>query len=455
MAAAVRASAVRLRLPATVPPCPGSSAGRLRASRGCTSVSTPRVVSVAPMSAAPPPTSFDPNIGRLYRATFLFGVACGISIALSSLHLDAIGFTKADIGTLAAWFGSGVVGMAIPAGAIIRRFSARTALLAFLGGYAVCIAAFPFLQTYAQIAAVRAVDGACSVGVWVASETILLSRADKTHKAHLTSLYAIWLSCGYVGGPLVAKLVTAFASMHAAFVIAGVFTIIAGLYAWLRFDDDGLGREAPANDRGEAAEAPTGAGAIVWRIKNSCFGAFAYGYFQASVVLFLPLFLIESKHIDRDKTIVLPGLFCLGMLLTSNAAGRVADRVGHLLVMRVLSAVGGATVLAFVFLDHYLAMYVAVVVAGATLAAMSPVSLALQGVVTEKKDYSRANAIYNVFYAAGMLLGPPISSAIFGAKGGEAMLYHLAALWAVFVAFTVVFWADDPAARRKPAAQAA
>uniref|UniRef100_UPI000B15D3B5 MFS transporter n=1 Tax=Aeromonas sp. EERV15 TaxID=1833892 RepID=UPI000B15D3B5 len=79
---------------------------------------------------------------------------------------------------------------------------------------------------------------------------------------------------------------------------------------------------------------------------------------------------------------------------------------------------------------------------------ISPLSLALQGVVTAPRDYARANSLYNVFYAAGMLLGPPASSAIYQAEGGVAMLYHLAALWAAFVVFTIVFAGDDPASRR-------
>jgi MFS family permease len=86
-------------------------------------------------------------------------------------------------------------------------------------------------------------------------------------------------------------------------------------------------------------------------------------------------------------------------------------------------------------------------VAGATLASISPVSLAFQGVVTPRYDYSRSNSIYNVFYAAGMLLGPPASSLIFRSYGGAVMLYHLAALWLAFVIFTVVFAGDDPARR--------
>ena len=50
---------------------------------------------------------------------------------------------------------------------------------------------------------------------------------------------------------------------------------------------------------------------------------------------------------------------------------------------------GLSMILAFVFLDSFPPMAVAVFVAGATLASISPVSLALQGVVTPKHEYSR------------------------------------------------------------------
>jgi hypothetical protein len=94
-------------------------------------------------------------------------------------------------------------------------------------------------------------------------------------------------------------------------------------------------------------------------------------------------------------------------------------------------------------------------VAGAVLASISPVSLALQGHIAEPRDYSRSNAIYNVFYASGMLLGPPLSSVIFEQHGGEAMLIHLAALWAGFVAFSLLFAKDDPSVARRRASLAA
>ncbi len=380
-------------------------------------------------------------------------MACGISIALTSIHLDAHGYTKQDIGTLAAFFAGGISLFAIPVGAFVRRFSAKRTLLVAMLGYTLCVTAFPFLPSYGSIAFVRFFDGACSAGIWISAETILLSHADKEHKAYLTTLYAIWLASGYVLGPLLAKGIAYVLPLSAAFVVAGGFALISSAYISLRLPQDTPvgAHDAKSSNEAELAtnEAPSSSLSILWRIKTSCFGNYAYGYFQASVVLFLPLFLMESKNIPRQDTIILPGLFCLGMLSCSNLAGRVADRVGHLRVMRALSFVGMLCVLGFVFLDSYWPMCAVVFVSGATLASMSPVSLALQGVVTKPADYSRANAIYNVFYATGMLMGPPISSLLFQRFGGEAMLYHLAGLWGAFVLFTVIYLYDDPAARQQ------
>jgi MFS family permease len=396
----------------------------------------------------------DSNVRLLFRSTFLFGLACGISIALTALHLDAHGYTKTNIGSLAVWFASGIVLMSLPAGAFIRKFSAKRTLVACMLSYAVCVTAFPFLPSYASIAFVRFFDGASSVGIWVASETILLSRTRNEDKAHYTSIYAIWLASGYVVGSVVATGIQTILPMSRSFVVSGVLALVAAAVLAALLEPDAPEQGAPAavtstDTEAPAAEPPASSGTLLWRIKCSCFATYAYGYFQASVVLFLPLYLIESKGIVRDRTIILPGLFSLGMLLFSNPAGRIGDRTGHLGVMRVLGFIGMLMILGFVFLDSYWLMCAAVFIAGSTLAAMSPVSLALQGVVTEKKNYSRSNAIYNVFYASGMLMGPPISSALFGAYGGKAMLYHLAALYAAFLVFSVVFREDDPAVARE------
>ena len=386
-----------------------------------------------------------------------------------SLFLKAKGYEKSDIGSLAVWFALGIVALSLPMDGFIRRFSARTTLIASLFGYAVAVSCFPVAPSYATIAGIRAIDGACSVGIWVSCETILLSRSSKQNKAFVTSLYAMAMATGYILGPLLAKGILFFshaqekadgtlplAPMRLAFFTSGAIAVVAALLVLFRLDGDVApeGAESPAAGVEEAGTARTAAGpeevpgygAVLWRIKNSCFATFVYGYFQASLVLFLPLYLAESKGVKESSTILVPAFFAAGMMLFTNVFARIGDKHGHLPLMRVLAVVGTLMVLGFVFLDDFRIMCAAVFVAGASLASISPLSLALQGVSVRPIEYSRANAVYNVFYAGGMLLGPPISSRIFQARGGIPMLYHLAALWVAFVIFSIVFRKDDPRA---------
>jgi MFS family permease len=395
----------------------------------------------------------DRNIRLVYLAIFLLGTAYGISIAVTALFLDARGFTKAEIGQLAAFFASGIVLTSLPVGALLRRFSAKTTLTASLIGYAITVGVFPSLPGYGAIAVARFFDGVFSVGIWVSCETILLMRADEDNKAYVTSLYAVAIAVGYVVGPLAAQPIARALSLGAAFFVAASIATLAAVVVATGLDRDppGAHHQEPRDEGPSTSSRPASVvrlGALIGRIRTSCFATFAYGYFQASVVLFLPLYLIESKGIARETTILVPAFFAAGMLLFSNAAGRLGDRVGHLLVMRGLGVIGLSMILGFVYLDTFPPMAAAVFVAGATLASISPVSLAFQGVVTPKHDYSRSNAIYNFCYAAGMLLGPPVSSLIFRRFGGAVMLYHLAGLWLAFVVFATVFAADDPARAR-------
>lgn len=399
----------------------------------------------------------DPNIFRIYVATFGLGLAYGMAISLIGLFLNGRGFSEETIGQLAAWFAAGIMLLALPMGALIQRFSAKTTLVCSLVGYAFTVSVFPYLDSYASIAAVRLIDGACSVGVWVSSETILLSRAGRKHKAFVTSLYATTIGLGYVGGPLSARALSTVAPFSLAFVVAGALAVLVSIYVLLTVDRD-LPQAEPQDARAAAdgalgeAKGGTVAGsslALVWRIKNSCYATFAYGYFQASVVLLLPLYMVKQKGIPEEQTILNPAYFAAGMLLFANVGGRLGDRFGHLGTMRLLAGVGLTMILGFVYLDSYLLMAAAVFVAGATLATISPLSLALQGVAVHHSEYARANAIYNVFYGAGMLLGPAVSGVLFTRYGGAMMLYTLAALWVGFVVFSIVFYRDDPRAAKR------
>ncbi len=390
----------------------------------------------------------DPNIFRVFAATMASGIAFGMALSLLAPYLHNRGLDKRTIGGLATWFAAGVVLLALPMGRLVHRFSAKVTLATAFIGYAFTASAFPFLDSYAAIAGVRLLDGAFSVAVWMSSETILLSRVGPTNKGYVMSLYAITMAIGYVLGPLFSRALVTVAPLSAGFLGAGVVSVVTGVFVALTVDRDLPSIIPQGTDAaGNTMASPAGSSrAILWRIKNSCYATFAFGYFQASVVVFLPIFLVEQKGVSTEQTILIPAFFASGMLLFTNLGGRLGDRHGHLKIMRYLASIGTAMTLGFVFLDSFPLMGGAVFVAGATFATMSPLSLALQGVVIHPSEYHRSNAMYNTFYAAGMLVGPLISSTIFAHYGGGAMLYHLAAMWMGFVTFSVVFRNDDPAA---------
>lgn len=407
----------------------------------------------------------DPNIIRVYVATLILGVAYGMALSRIALLLGQRGFDEGAIGTLGAWFAGGILALSLPMGHLIQRFSAKRTLVAALAGYALSVAVFPFLPSYGAIAGVRVLDGACSVGVWVSSETILLARSNRDNKAFVTSLYTNTMAVGYILGPLAAFGLVSVAPDWAIFVLAGVLSLASATFVALRLDatlPEGSELHGtvpdPSLDASDAAARGPGGElsglGVLRRIRSSCYATFAYGYFQSSVVLFLPLYMTTEKGIAEKQTMLNTAFFAAGMLLFANLFGRVGDRHGHLKMMRILSTVGLSMILGFVFLDRFEPMAIAVFVAGATLASMSPLSLALQGVVVGARDYPRANAYYNAFYGAGMLLGPPISGYLFAKEGGAAMLYHLAALWVGFVLCTLLWYRDDPAARRSETAPA-
>jgi MFS family permease len=282
--------------------------------------------------------------------------------------------------------------------------------------------------------------------VWVASETLLLSRAPRDDKAFFMSLYAIALAVGYVVGPIAARGVVAVASKDVSFFAAGALALTTAAAVASRMQTGGAGHELHATDGG-ASEAPLTAGQVFWRIKTSCLATFSYGYFQASVVLFLPLYLL-GQGLDEGQTILIPAFFAGGMLLVANFAARWGDRFGHLLVMRTLGVVGTLTIISFLFVKSPWLVYLTGFIAGGSLASLSPVSLALLGIAVPDKSLSQAGGLYNAAYAMGMLIGPPIAGRLFKGVSGHAMIAHFAVLWAGFVVLTIVFRRDDPRLRR-------
>lgn len=386
------------------------------------------------------------NLLTIYVAILILGMGYGVAISPLSKFLELQGY-GAQLGSLATFFAGGISVMGLPAGLLVRRVSPKAMFFVACLGYAVSVGVLPFATTFAQVATLRALDGAFSVAVWVSSETILLSRAPKGQKASATSIYAFALALGNVLGSLLAHRIVPWLGASSAFHVAGVLGAIAAVVG-VSFLDAGS-HDAPESEQGRAQLTLR---QIFWRVKLSCLSTFSFGYFQAATVVFLPLYLMRDKSLRFEDTLLVPAFFAGGMLVSVVSAARIGDRFGHLRTMRTLGFVGMLMCILFVPALGSALLFALIFFGGASLASLSPVALAFQSHVVPSSDYGRAGGFYNLSYALGLLIGPNVTAWFFHQRGGTAMIYHFAAIWCFFVVMTIVFRRDDP--RRHPPAQA-
>lgn len=396
----------------------------------------------------------DPNIRTAYVVCGMTGTAYGMVTAVVAVYLNKVrGIDELTIGGLAMFFSAGIAAFSVPMGMLIKKLSPRTMLSVALLVYAAATAIFPFLLSFGGLALARGIDGAFSVGVWVSLETVLLMRTSSAHRGLITSLYTISMATGYALGAVFGWMVMLMYPMPMVFVGAGLFASLAALIAYVFLDREIhpiAGSDHAAEHTSEAAPAVAAESPILslyWKIKTACIPTFCYGYFQASLVLFLPLFLIEMRQVPKEDTSLLVASFSVGMAASVVFVGRLGDRYGHLKTVRTLVALGVVLTASLVYLPTFGLVAIAVLLAGASLAPIWPMSLALQSLIVNPRDYSRSNALLNGSYGLGTLAGPLMSGYLFKHYGGETMFLHIAVLWALALLATLAFRRDDPSFR--------
>ena len=396
----------------------------------------------------------DRNLWVVYRTMLVLSTAYGLALAVLPMVLDRRRIGHEVVGELASWFALGLAVFAVPSGYLIRKFSARAVLTVSIFGYAAMIGILPWVRSYPALALDRFVDGLFSMGVWMSAETLLLWRSNRDNKALATSLSATVTMFGYMAGPALSLAVSAWLAPESRFLVASAIAVVAGLLCWTGLDPDPPEHhrysEPKADGAAAGASGPRAAAGwrevvtLAGRIKVSCVATFSSGFFQASAALFVPQFLVREKAVPEEQASLVVAFAAAGMLIVANFAARAGARFGHAMVMRLLALVGAVGMLAFLPLTSFPLMAAVFVVAGGCLSSMPPLSLALQGVIVRPAEYPRSNAIFNLFFALGLVLGPLITGRVFATWGGKAIILLFAALWGAFVLFSLVFRTEDP-----------
>lgn len=389
----------------------------------------------------------DPALRGLYGSIFLVGAAVAAEAAFLSLYLREAGLDAAAIGALAAVFAVGGVAVAAPLTRV--DVEPKRLLVAALSVFGLALASLPFVaRSTPLLVAVRLVEGAAMVAIWIGYEAALFSRAPSGERGTVSALYAMVLAFGYVAGPLLAGVSRSTGTAALPFWAAGALTL--GNALWVQLGVRGHARrgtehaDAPVNDSASTPARATSFRALAWRAKATGVAMFGTGYLKASLVVLLPLYLVDHRAFAAQETPLVLSTYAAGALSFTLVAGRLGDRHGHLRLMTVLATVGGGAMLAFIVFPARMATLGIALVAGASLATISPLAMALQANVVNERDYGRAMSLSNGLYAAGTLAGPLVTGALY-ARAPHGAVAQIAAMWLAFAVFGVIFAKDDPA----------
>jgi len=329
-----------------------------------------------------------------------------------------LGLSKARAGVLVAAYAAGALIGGLPGGFAAARLGARRAVLVGLTGMGLASVGFAFADSFATLFAARLVQGMGSAFTWAGAFAWLLAAAPRERRGELLGSAMGAAVFGALFGPVVG----------AAAAIAGralVFCALAGLSVVLAVWAIRLADAPPA-------EQPSAA-ALARALRNRQFAG-GLGLMALPSLLFGVLSVLGPLHLSSAGW----GAAAIGAVWLVGAAfetvqaplvGRLTDRRGAALPVRVALVVGGLTSLALAADSRPLVYAPLVVVAAMAYGVLfTPAfSLIANGAESAGLAQGMGFGLMNAAWAVGAVAGPAAGGAIANATG-DWIPFVLAAL---------------------------
>ena len=136
--------------------------------------------------------------------------------------------------------------------------------------------------------------------------------------------------------------------------------------------------------------------------------AACYAIVEVSIGSFLSLYLADLGFWSKKLGIVFT-VFAIGGIVSPYPAGKLADKLGKITVLKGCAILLLLTTLGFNFFNSYLSICFLSFMVGVVAGALYPIALAhIADLVTPDK-MGRANASFSFFYGLGCIAGPLIT----------------------------------------------
>jgi MFS family permease len=332
-------------------------------------------------------------------------------------YTHEFGLSKSAAGLLVGAYAAGAVLGALPGGIAATRYGPRRAVLFGLGLMGLASLAFGFAGDAWTLGFARLAQGLGGSLAWAGALTWLIAGTPRARRGEMLGTAIGSAIFGALLGPAVGALAHHIGTRPVFVGLAGL-SVVLGTWAL---------RTPPAD-----AE-PLRRGALLGALSNSqVLGALWLMTIPALVFgivgVLVPLALDDAGWSAAAIAVAWVASAAIEMVIAP-FIGRVSDRRGRLLPLRI--ALGGAVavLVAFAVADRPAAIVPILVLSGITFGAFWAPAMALLSDAAEKIGLAQGLAfgLMNVAWGGGNALGPPLGGALADAAT-DALPYSLAAL---------------------------
>lgn len=372
------------------------------------------------------------NVFAIIVGVGILQLAGGLLGLLAPLGLSALGVDAFAIGMIAAVHAAGFMAGAATAPAAITAFGnirvfSVAAALAAAGALMMHLFQHPAAWT-----GIRIVHGAGFAWMFASAEAWLSQATPARNRGAVTGFYHVVAKAALLIGP---------------FFAAGAIALDARAYLWCGVFFALSLAPMCLTRRGEPPRpetAPLSLANLFKLAPAAVIAAFMAGIINSGTLSLLPVFAVRmSPGIDlaTQAAAFAMAAVWLGGLLTQWPAGRISDHIDRRLVVAVMAAVSAIAAL-FIGLMTGHAPYGLML---GLLALWGGGSLSFYGIaVAHAIDRSTTEQIARVMsgllfvWAAGSVVGPPLSGLAFRSPLGPGGLFILASAFSVFVAIAML-----------------
>jgi MFS family permease len=348
---------------------------------------------------------------------FLDAMLFGAIIPLLPDFVDTYDLTKLEAGLLLGAYGGGALVGGVPAGLLVGRIGPKRGVLAGLTVLSLASVGFALAGGPAALGIARFVQGMSSAATWAGALAWVSVSVPRERRGQALGAVFGLAVFGFVVGPMFGGLADIL-GIRPSFVLVAL--VASGLAALIAI------AEPPPRESQAAGAVSRALGdrAFVGGLWLNTLPAMFFGALDVLVPLEL-----DSAGYDA---IAIASVFVVAGLVEvviNPVVGRVSDRRGRLVPIRVSLAASVAVALAFAVANEAVVIAALVVAASITFGGFYTPSMALVADRAETAGLAQGIGfgVMNSAWAAGALLGPAVGGGLAHAFG-DAVPYVVAAV---------------------------